>query len=621
MGLPSAIPEERRLIQALGGLYLSARVYHRLGLRLPDDLAATLVQAVWRGYALRRAAPVLRDVALRVCAIVEDHRRREEVMLRVRRHRELSTGGAAASPPRDSRTPTPGKHSGQDAPGQCSVAWGWGYHAMGVRTPTKRPRGATACRGRAPIPLASLQRRRRTLAASWSVRRVAFPAPPEALEGLACATARLHVCISVCFVTHLIAFNLETAAAPPPGHAESPSKHASFHAASCGASSNGMLQPRREATGDDSSTAALMTAIAAAGAVSASLATQDETLGSRSDAGEVTGAGGSDGRPLALARLYSILSADRIRRAALIQAAWRGRIARTAMFGVLPPGTAWCAFTLRAALVRRKAGTRLCGFLKQRLNKQLWVHQRRAVGSLLAIVRQHKELVNHLAFFSARVIAPLTPPAGVDHLYMADSSAARPQSWTAAAAQEMHPLSTPRQQSSIRATPASALQSSVRRSRRVNMSLELLAESRATLNFDSPSAARATPPPRLAPRDVAELFANIPEICERAVALLAAASSTLNALPRLDLSAFLATHQALLDALARYVCNYPLAVLSAPVCPVIHQSGPSAPVLCAPPRYQITLVDLSRLWQLRGYARLLALPNGSMRRRPSWACR
>jgi len=177
---------------ALGSLSLSARVYLRLCLALPPDLAASLIQAWWRGFAVREVLPRLLLHAHRVCGIVERHRRRLLTQIET----DMRGDMALLPPPDDTLPPTSEQHQPPCAGGggaheeRAAATYSANSHSSNTsntsNTSTSRSTSASkrvasqvaACsKGGYTAPHAQEELKRR-LALSWSAKRIAYPLSP-----------------------------------------------------------------------------------------------------------------------------------------------------------------------------------------------------------------------------------------------------------------------------------------------------------------------------------------------------------------------------------------------------------------------------------------------------------
>lgn len=126
------------------------QVQLNLGLTLPKSLAAVLIQAMWRGHAVRRTLPMLISFAHRICAIVDSQ-------------------GQGKGPP---ARPLPGARRGRF----------WALHAQ--------------------------KEHKVAVKSSWSARSVPYPLPAALRTACPYSSCGVEPVFSVCFVSGLIAFNM-----------------------------------------------------------------------------------------------------------------------------------------------------------------------------------------------------------------------------------------------------------------------------------------------------------------------------------------------------------------------------------------------------------------------------
>ena len=131
----------------------SLQVQLNLGLTLPKSLAAVLIQAMWRGHAVRRTVPMLIAFAHRICAIVD------------------AQGQGKGAPAR----PLPGARRGKF----------WALHAQ--------------------------REHKAAVKSSWSARSVPYPLPAALQTSCPYSSCGVETGFSVCFVNGLIAFHMTVA--------------------------------------------------------------------------------------------------------------------------------------------------------------------------------------------------------------------------------------------------------------------------------------------------------------------------------------------------------------------------------------------------------------------------
>ena len=186
--LPHAVSALRKDAgaSALATLSLSARVYLRLCLPLPPELAAALIQAWWRGFALRQVLPAMLLHAHRVCGIVERHRKR----LLHELHTQL--------PPRAPHSPP--RPAVQDADTAAHI------HSSSSHTPSRlspASRNAAMVDGGRVVGYSTPHAQealKRHLASSWSTKRIAYPLALDLRDMVpcVCVCVCVHVCVCVC---------------------------------------------------------------------------------------------------------------------------------------------------------------------------------------------------------------------------------------------------------------------------------------------------------------------------------------------------------------------------------------------------------------------------------------
>lgn len=219
----------RAPIGALGTLSLSARVYLRLCLALPPDLAASLIQAWWRGFAVREVLPVLLIHAHHVCAIVHRHRKRLLVQVESDEdskrsafviHKRVGEEGVTAQEPALMGPMTTGSpHRGAAASPQLRAAHperstATDTHIL-THSPAREREGQASGRrlqggggGGGQTRKEAESGLKRKLALSWSAKRITYPLPNDLASSVPYVSARTHVTVCLCFVTNQISFHL-----------------------------------------------------------------------------------------------------------------------------------------------------------------------------------------------------------------------------------------------------------------------------------------------------------------------------------------------------------------------------------------------------------------------------
>ena len=188
--LPHAVSALRKDAGAsvLATLSLSARVYLRLCLPLPPDLAAALIQAWWRGFALRQVLPAMIVHAHRVCGIVERHRKR----LLQELHQP---------PPRAPHSPPRPAAQDADTAAHAHSSLSSSSHTPSRMSPASRNAGLVD--GGSVIGYATPHAQealKRHLALAWSTKRITYPLALDLRDMVVCVVCvpymyALYVCL------------------------------------------------------------------------------------------------------------------------------------------------------------------------------------------------------------------------------------------------------------------------------------------------------------------------------------------------------------------------------------------------------------------------------------------